>query len=400
MYLSIMKPEVLQEVAVLGRGLWVVEGPDGPALVVKTGKEFILAARERRELKLYLAPYESGDGDITGLTLLTASFDDSRSPLMIKTPLLGENPLTLALKSFPDDFCVCFFDEHNRELLSCSAQAQLDELREHVGSVSPLEREHWHTMMEQADIWFSYTTAEDDARAMTVRLLDDLFPSDFLITDFTRQGIQGSAGFSNTQLERPEPGPLQELDIIYLLQRAYSVEQIIHGPLKISDGEELVDALVLGNEVTLLLQAKDSPNTAAILGTTLERKRKKAISQLKDGLSQLRGALSTIRREGNPPLKLVNGTPLDIDLAARPIVGVVVVKELFIDTYDEYGAMILKFMDDVGIRVLAFDYNEFEVMTRHCPSEQALLSAFWQISECTVERRIYPKLRFTEPPPR
>ena len=75
------------------------------------------------------------------------------------------------------------------------------------------------------------------------------------------------------------------------------------------------------------------------------------------------------------------------------------VKELFIDAYDEYGAMILEFMDDVAIRVLAFDYNEFEVMTRHCPSEQALLSAFWQISECARERRIYPRLRFTEPPP-
>lgn len=398
MYLSIMKPEVLREVAVLGRGLWVVEGPNGPALVVKTGKEFILAARERRELRLFLAPYKSGD--VNGLTLLTACFDDPRSPLMIKTPLLGGDPLTKALQSFPNEFSVCFFDEHNRELLSCSAHARLDELREHLGFVNPLESEHWHPMMEQADIWFSLTTADDDARAMTVRLLDDLFPSDFLITDLTRQGFQGSAGFSNTQLERPEPGHLQEVDIIYLLQRAYSAEQIIHGPLKIADGEELVDALVLGREVTLLLQAKDSPNTAAILGTKLERKRKKAVSQLRDGLSQLRGAVSTIRREGNPPLKLFNGVPLDIDLAARPLVGVVVVKELFIDAYEEYGAMILEFMDDVGVRVLAFDYNEFEVMTRHCPSEQALLSAFWQISEVVLKRRIYPRLRFTEPPPR
>ncbi len=398
MYLSIMKPEVLREVAVLGRGLWVVEGPDGPALVVKTGKEFILAARERRELRLYLAPYKLGD--VTGFTLLTACFDDPHSPLMIKTPLLERDPLKKALQSIPDEFSVCFFDEHNRELLSCSAHARLDELREHVAFVGAPDSEHWHTMMEQADIWFGLTTAEDDARAMTVRLLEDLFPSDFLITDFTRQEFQGSAGFSNTQLERPEPGHLQEVDIIYLLQRVYSAEQIIHGPLKIADGEELVDSLVLGREVTILLQAKDSPNTAAILGTKLERKRKKAVSQLRDGLSQLRGAVSTIRREGNPSLKLVNGIPLDIDLAERPLVGVVVVKELFIDAYDEYGAMILEFMDDVGIRVLAFDYNEFEVMTRHCTSERALLSAFWQISECALERRIYPKLRFTEPPPR
>lgn len=381
----------------LGRGLWVVEGPDGPVLVVKAGKELILAARERRELKLYLAPYKSDD--VTGLTLLTACFDDPSSPLMIRTPLLSGDPLTQALRSFPDEFSVCFFDEHNRELFSCSAQAGLDALRECVGSISPLEREHWHPMLEQADAWFSFTTAEDDARAMTVRLLDDLFPSDILITDFTRQGFQGSVGFSNTQLERPEPGHFQEMDIIYLLQRAYSAEQIIHGPLKVADGEELSDAVVLGGEVTLLLQAKDSPNTAAILGTKLERKRKKAVSQLKEGLSQLRGAVSTIRREGNPPLRLINGRKLDLDLAARPLVGVVVVKELFIDAYDEYGAMILEFMDDVAIRVLAFDYNEFEVMTRHCPSEQALLSAFWQISECARERRIYPRLRFTEPPP-
>lgn len=398
MYLSIMRPEALREVAQLGRGLWVVEGPDGPVLVIKAGKEFILAARERRELRLYLAPYKSGDA--TGITLLTACFDDTSNPLMIKTPLLSGDPLTQALRSLPDKFSICFFDEHNRELLSCSAEAGLAKLREGAGDISPLEAEHWHSMMEQADNWFMFTTAEDDARAITICLRDNLFPSDFLITDFTRQGFQGSAGFSNTQLERSEPGYYQELDIIYLLQRAYSAEQIIHGPLKVSDGEELVDALVLGDEVTLLLQAKDSPNTPAILGTKLERKRKKAASQLKEGLSQLRGAISTIRREGNPSLRLVNGAPLDIDITARPLVGVVVVKELFLDAYDDYGAMILEFMDEVAIRVLAFDYNEFEVMTRHCPSEQALLSAFWQISECAVKQRIYPKLRFTELPPR
>lgn len=398
MYLSIMRPQALREVAVLGRGLWVAEGPEGPVLVVKVGKEFILAARERRQLKLYLAPYEAGD--VKGATLLTACFDDPVSPLTITTPLMGQDPLTQALQSFPDHFSVCFFDEHNRELLSCTAQACLDDIREHAKTVSPMAKEHWQPMMDHADSWFSFTTLEDDALAITVQLLDDLFPSDFMITDLTRQGFQGSAGFSSTRLERPEPGSFQETDIIYLLQRAYVAEQIVHGPVKVADGEELADAVVLGAQVTLILQAKDSPNTPAILGTKLERKRKKAISQLKEGLSQLRGAVSTIRREGNPALRLVDGTPLDIDLAAHPIVGIVVVKEFFTDSYEEYGAMILDFMDDVGVRVLAFDYNEFEVMTRHCPSEQALLSAFWQISECAVEQRIYPRLRFTELPPR
>ena len=58
MYLTIMKPQALQQIAVLARGLWIVEGPEGSVLVIKAGKELILAAQQRRELKLYLAPYK------------------------------------------------------------------------------------------------------------------------------------------------------------------------------------------------------------------------------------------------------------------------------------------------------------------------------------------------------
>ena len=29
MYLTIMKPQALQQIAVLARGLWIVEGPEG-----------------------------------------------------------------------------------------------------------------------------------------------------------------------------------------------------------------------------------------------------------------------------------------------------------------------------------------------------------------------------------
>ncbi|WP_233631180.1 MULTISPECIES: hypothetical protein [unclassified Pseudomonas] len=398
MYLTIMKPEAIRQIAELPRGLCIVEGPHGPVLVIKTGKEYILAAKQRRELKLYLAPYKADE--TRGLTLLTACFDDPQSPLLIKTALRPAAPTTEALRRLPDEFYVCFFDEHNRELFGCKAQAELGQLRKEISVLGPLGMHHGPQMYDQADRWFSLTTHEDDARATTVFLQEDLFPSDYLlITDLTQQGFLGSKGYSNFRLERAEPGTFQELDIIYLLQRAYPPERIIHGPLKVSDGEELTDVVVMGDRVTLLLQAKDSPNTPAILNTKLERKRKKAISQLAGGLQQLRGPISTIRREGNPALRLVDGTPLDIDLSARPLVGVVVVKELFIDNYEEYSAMILQFMDEVGIRVLAFDYDEFEVMTRHCPSEDELLSAFYEISKCAEENRIYPRLRFTDLPP-
>lgn len=397
MYLSIMSPDALTHVATLARGLWIVGYLDEPILVIKTGKEIILTARENREFKVYLAPCEV-DGQ-SGLTLLSAFFDDPVSPLLITTPLVIADALTEALKVLPDKFKICFFDEHNRELLSCKAYAELGQFRTQL-AVSPLlGEEYFGEMLDQGDTWFTTSTVEDDKQATSVILGEDLFPSNYLITDMTRQGFQGSLGFSTTQLERPEPGTLQEVDIIYLLQRAYAAERIIHGPLKVTDGEELVDVLILGDEVTVLLQAKDSPNTAANLGTKLERKRRKATSQLTDGLSQMRGALSTIRREGNPKLKLVTGEELDIDLSAKPLVGVVIVKELFNNCYYEYGSQILDFMDKYRIPALVFDYSQLEVMTRHCPSERELLSAFYQVFECARDRRIYPRLRFPDRPP-
>lgn len=85
MYLSIMHPDVLPHVGKLARGLGVV-GTDEPVLVIKTGKEIILTAREKREFKLYLAPCVV-DGR-RGLTLISAFFDDPVSPLTITTPLV------------------------------------------------------------------------------------------------------------------------------------------------------------------------------------------------------------------------------------------------------------------------------------------------------------------------
>jgi hypothetical protein len=397
MYLSIMLPNALPCVAMLTGGLWVVGNQDNPILVIKASKEIILTARENRELKLYLATCEA-DGQY-GLTLLSAFFDDPVSPLLITTPLVAADPLTEALKTLPDEFKICFFDEHNRELLSCKAYADLAQFRSQLASHPLLGKEHAKQMLDQGEAWFATSTAEDDMRATSVLLGEDLFPSDYVITDMTRQGFQGSPGFSTTQLERPEPGALQEMDIIFLLQRAYSAERIVHGPLKIADGEELVDVLVIGDEVTLLLQAKDSPNTAATLGTKLERKRRKAINQLSAGLSQLRGALATIRREGNPKLRLVSGEKVDVELSTKPLVGIVIVRELFTDSYEEYGAIIFDFMDKYQIPALVFDYSQLEVMTRHCPSESELLSAFHQIFVCARDQGIYPRLRFPDRPP-
>lgn len=392
-----MHPDLLPHVIKLARGLGGV-ATDQPILVIKTFKEVILTAREKREFKLYLAPCVV-DGR-RGLTLMSAFFDDPVSPLTITTPLAADDPFTGMIQTLPNQFKVCFFDEHNRELLSCEAHAELGDFRSRIAASPLLGEEHFIEMLEQGDAWFSRSTAADDMLATSVYLGEDLFPSNYVITDMTQQGFQGWTGFTTSQLERPEPGPMQEMDIIHLLKRSYAADRIVHGPVKISDGEELVDVLILGDEVTVLLQAKDSPNTAKTLDTTLERKQRKALGQLKEGLSQVRGALSTIRREGNPKLKLISGEELSVDLNAKPIVGVVVVKELFKCSYEEYGSHILDFMGRYRIPTLVFDYAELDIMTRHCTSEKVLLGAFHQIFEHTRDLRIYPRLQFRTRPPR
>ncbi|MDT8999476.1 hypothetical protein RQP53_09375 [Paucibacter sp. APW11] len=396
MYLSIVHPDALSHVRKLARGLGAV-ATDEPILVIKTRKEIILTAREKREFKFYLAPCVA-DGR-RGLTLISAFFDDPVSPLTITTPLAADAPLTETIQTLPNQFKVCFFDEHNRELLSCKAHAELGGFRSRITASPLLGEEHFLEMLDQGESWFAKSTAADDMLATSVYLGEDLFPSNYVITDMTQQGFQGWAGFATSELERQEPGPMQEMDIIYLLKRIYAADRIVHGPVKISDGEELVDVLILGDEVTVLLQAKDSPNTAKTLNTTLERKQRKAISQLKEGLSQVRGALSTIRREGSPKLKLVSGKELSVELNSKPIVGVVIVKELFKCSYEEYGSHILDFMDRYQIPTLVFDYAELDVMSRHCPSESTLLSAFHQIFEHARDRRTYPRLQFRTRPP-
>ncbi|WAC45205.1 hypothetical protein OU997_03150 [Pseudomonas sp. SL4(2022)] len=401
MYLSTMAPEALSVVAELGWGLWVLrisrdDSTVEHVVVVKASKEVILTARENREFRFYLAPCQLGDS--RGLTLLTAFFDDPENPLTITSPLIPGHPILMELQKLPNDFTICFFDDQNRELLSCRARARLDRFRETLLSSSYLEAAHWRLICAQAESWLANRTAKDDAQSFVVELQQDLFPSNCKIIEMNaRHGFLGSSGFSSTSLERAEPGPLQEIDIIFLLQRVYAADRIVHGPLKVSDDEELVDVLILGKEMNVLLQAKDSPNTSKILNTTIDRKRRKSVSQLKDGLSQLGGALSTIRREGVVQLKIAATAGLEVNFSTKPCLGIVIVKELFPDKYDEYSSLALDFVGKQQMPIVFFDYPEFEVMTRHFPSEDALLSVFDQIFAYALNNHLYPRFRFTRP---
>ncbi|MCK9712278.1 hypothetical protein LT706_12165 [Pseudomonas syringae pv. syringae] len=398
MYFTFTRPDLLGAMQTFGRGLAVALGnhqaEQRAVLLVKTSKEIILTARYRKGLKWYLAPIEVGG--VASLTLISAFFDDPDNPLAITTPLVPGDSLCAALAEMPDEFDICFLDEHNREQLSCRASASLSRFRSIIRDLPVLHEPYAPLMIEQAEEWFSMRTDADDRDAISISIGDELFPSNFVHFDLREDhhAFQGSSGFSTSELVRLEPGPYQERDIVFLLQRIFAPSKIILGPIKPSDNEELVDVAVLAHEVNFFLQVKDSPNTEEMIGRSLDRKRRVSLKQLTVGLSQLGGTLSTARRSPLQQLRLPNGANIQVDFSGKPMVGIVIVKELFTDMYVEYSERALAFMDKHQVPVVFFDYPELEVLTRRCETEAAFISACHALFRFAAENGEYPKLHF------
>jgi hypothetical protein len=132
-----------------------------------------------------------------------------------------------------------------------------------------------------------------------------------------------------TQLDRPEPGDFQELDIIGRMHRVFAPSELYLNPHRHDDGKEFVDILVATPQNHLLIQAKDSPNTEASLKRSIARKKSTTAGHLnKKAVGQLRGAIAHWKR--SEYLRLV--TPRlghVIPTAHRALWGIIIVKELF-----------------------------------------------------------------------
>lgn len=399
MYLTFMHPEILPALKDLGVGIWAARFGDKYYLVVKAPKEIILTAKANHGFHFYLAPIEV-DSKQT-FALITAFFDSEDEPLVIMTPLVENDGATNDFIEFlrDDVFDVCFFDEHSRELLSYKASGRLTSIRDRITAVSLLNAVAVRQMLDKAERWFGLRNERDDEEAVAVTLTESLFPDDFVIMDleYEKHLFNGSQSFSSTSLEREEPGSYQELDMVFLFQRVYETSRIFLNPIKAADGEELVDIMVLGDEAILLVQAKDSPNTEKILRNTVKRKRIKSLNQLKEGTSQLRGAIAEIRRNSLVRLKYGENT-LEVDLSGRQLIGVVVVKELFNDSFQEYSSVAFDLIDKTQTPVVFFDYPELNMMTLHCNSEEKFLSAAHQILSIAMERSEFPRFRYSGRP--
>ena len=400
MYLTITCPEILPIIQSIAGGIYAPNLDGKHCLIIKCSKEMILAAHTKREFSIYLAPVRLNKFE-SGSALITAVFDEGPSPLIITTPLTKDDSMTLELIELfkSETFQVFFFDHNDRELLSCEAHVTANPLTNRIRNYRLSKPGHEMALIEGAGAWFRGTGRADDDRATRVKLEKNLFRDDFVIIDASsaNEGVLGASTVSVSSLVREEPGQFQEQDIVLALQRTFRPNQIYINPIKEFDGEEFADVLVVGDQCTFVIQAKDSPNTRKTVDTKLDRKRRKSTSQLQEGINQLKGAISFVRSD--PKLRFsLNGATVEIDLTAKPILGIVIVRELFDDMYSEYGKIAFEHIKKTGVDTVFFDFPEFSKMTLYCKNESIFLGAARQILQAAASHRKFARLLYLGKP--
>ena len=309
MKLSLNNPGIISAIAKLQAGLMPMRRHNGSVLlIIKCSKEMILTAKIRRGFRFYLVPLQIESLQTYGL--ITAFFDDHDEPLTIRTPLVKDEMAAdifqlLSLERFE----VYFFDEHNRELLGYRVRndqaTNFRLISSNIRLASPdkfLEYDHrtgWFD--DQMSHWVEKRDSSDDDKALLIDFDEALFPDD-------------------TILERKASGPLNELDIVQALLRVFAGSQIYLNPIRPDDGKEFVDILVVTSRNLFLIQAKDSPNTEAMLNRSIARKKAIAVSHLKKAIAQMRGSISYT--QSCIPLKIVvDNKRHEIPIGSSDVVG-------------------------------------------------------------------------------
>jgi hypothetical protein len=351
-------------------------------LIVKAYKEYILAARMNGGFSFYLAPLQSTSG--LTVALATAFFDDGDEPLVVRTPVFDE-PLgneLLEILSY-EELDVYFFDEHGREWMSYRASVQDESSLIATGQEFGLLTFHSQTVQSiysALETWFAHRTAQDDDNAIKVVFEEALSPSDIFILDVSNENhdYHGSGGFSNSTLEREEPGYFQERDIVAGLKRAFSGDRIALNPTRRDSGKEFVDILAWNETHLLLVQAKDSPNTEESLSRTIDRKRRTSQGQIQKGLKQAKGAAAYVGKHQKLELK-AGDHEFEIDAVGRKVVNLVIIQEMFTDEGEAFVANYHE-MKGAGDVFVMLDYAAFNAFCHEFPDEENLLAALAKYS--------------------
>jgi hypothetical protein len=359
---------------------------------------FLLTARMNAGFQIHVAPVEHEGLSTVGL--LSVFRDDSYLPLMAWTPLFLEPEsraiIGTLLASTP--LTVRLVDEHDRELAAYEAEVEVpleSRIRLELATLLPIGHARAHALHESAQTWFHEHGDRGVPGAIKVSLKAPLYADRRQYRDDRPElfRFHGSKGFAEVSLDRVEPGQFQELDIILLLQRVFGPDQIFHAPLRVYDKEEICDVLVLTDDLCLVVQAKDSPNTEGTLGRSLERKLRKAQSQLEEGCKQVSGAIGYFDRV-RPLRFLIEGREVTLDLGQRHVLSLVITRELFLWDYGAYSKTLLALHQDIGLPCIALDYQELIQYCTFCPSEAEFLCAYFQVFDVALEEQFFPRLRF------
>jgi len=406
--LTLDHPEILRAIRGFPSGLMPIRPAGKLSLAIKASKEALLAVQQNGGFSVYVVPFAAAGGET--FSFVTAFFDDADEPLVIRTPLFGDEPPSVELVAMltAPALDVYFFDNLGREWMSY--RCIIDDPGSHLSTSSelrlaPFSSANSFAILNILQEWFGLRTPEDDARAIKVKLGEEIWPSDLAILD-ARDGVNeyiGSDGFSINMLERDatRPGYYQERDIVAALKRFLDPEQIILNPFKRGTDKEFADVVAGTERAVLLIQAKDSPNTPTSLARTLARKERTSEGQLTDALAQVRGALRYVG-DADPVALSVKRGDLDLHIAERKVISVAIIREIFPRQAPEI-LNALRAGDAVGRPLVILDYPGFCAFVHHFPDETAFvdeLEAYAQtllLSDAWITPEMFLLGRFLQP---
>jgi len=402
--LSTNHPYLLPDLRQLRYGVMPVKWPDGTvALVLKVTKEAILAARLRGELKVYL--FSDPDQSDRHLGIVTASFDDHEEPLTVVTALFDGDELladvTAALSQA--EFDAYFFDEHDRELMGvrvCNADASRFRGEVAAAGFAPFDLETYGALAERLAQRFAIRDAADDLAAFTLTLGERLYPDDLVLYDTRPEAYAFRDAHQRpaiSGLVREDPGPPQERDIAVMLGRVFPAESIYLNPFRADTGKELSDVMVVTEKVMLFIETKDSPNTAASLGRTMDRKRLTIQNQIEKATKQLKRAL-VYARETDGVVIAGRPEPTAVPLAGRQLLGLIVVREMFDHDQVANSEPVLAMIDELQLPIMLIDYPGLHVVSQNLRTPARFLNALHDLFDMALEHGQFPRSVWNGPP--
>ena len=403
--LSIEHPSILLNLRQFRYGLMpVFPEPSGAgALLLKVPKEAILAARLNNEIRVYLL--SDGVGPASHLGVVTAFFEDHDEPLMISTVLFSGDHLLTDLVSVLSqaEFDLYFFDEHNREWMGVRVtNPHVDRCRRELGNATfaPFDMATYTDLANRLHHRFAVRDKDDDRLAFTLTLGERLYPDDFMIFD-TRPEAHGFREARSRpaigRLVREDPGPPQERDIAVLFSRAFPAEDIYLNPFREDTAKELTDILVTTERVMLFVEAKDSPNTAASLNRSMERKRQAVQKQIDKAAKQLRGGLSYAKEHGGATVQTADG-PSKVPLDGRQLLGLIVVREMFDHDQFANSKPVLDLVEQLQLPIMLIDYAGLHMISLNLRTPERFINALHNLFDAAIEHGRFPRSVWSGPP--